>query len=136
MEKLSRKEFLKKAGIFGLTAVAGTTLLAACGGGDTGAGDSGSGAQAPPPPPPPQPMPNAAADPCESYNADLDDNDLSTRNSLKYVAVSEKDGENCLNCQFYQPDKFEGSCGGCQLFANGAVAEAGYCISWTAKQTS
>lgn len=132
MKKLSRKEFLKQAGIFGLTAVAGTSLLAACGG---GAGDGGAAEEATPPPPPKaKPKPEAMSGDCEEYNKDLSEADLSTRESLQYIAVSEKEGENCLNCQFYQPDKFEGNCGGCQLFANGAVSQKGYCISWTAKQ--
>ncbi|MCE2496399.1 MAG: high-potential iron-sulfur protein [Flavobacteriales bacterium] len=131
MEKLSRKEFLKRAGIFGLSAVAGTTLLAACGGG--GAESSGS-EESTTPPPKPQPKPESMSADCSEYNKDLSEADLSTRESLQYVAMSEKEGENCMNCQFYQPDKFEGNCGGCQLFANGAVSPKGYCISWSAKQ--
>lgn len=137
MEKLSRKEFLKRAGIFGLTAVAGTSLLAACGGGGGAESDAGSSSEpTPAPQPKPKPKPEAMSDDCSEYNKDLSEADLSTRESLQYVAESEKEGENCLNCQFYQPEKFEGNCGGCQLFANGAVSPKGYCISWSAKQSA
>ena len=133
MDKLSRKDFLKKAGLFSLTAVAASSFLASCGG-DSASGDAGT---PPPPPPPPtaKPKPKAVdnAD-CTELNKDLTEQDLSTRESLKYVAKTEKADQNCLNCQFYQPEKFEGACGGCQLFANGAVNPNGWCLSWTEKQ--
>jgi len=134
MDKLSRKDFLKRAGILGFSAVAATSFLASCG---SEPESSNSGGATPPPPPPPtaKPKPSAADDvECTDLNKDLTEADLSTRNSLKYVPKTEKEDQNCLNCQFYQPDKFDGSCGGCQLFVNGAVNPNGWCLSWTAKQ--
>lgn len=133
MDKLSRKDFIKRAGILGFSAVAAASFLASCGGSEPES--SNSGGATPPPPPAPKPKPSAVDEAeCTSLNKDLTEADLSTRNSLKYVAKSEKQDQNCTNCQFYQPDKFDGSCGGCQLFVNGAVHPNGWCLSWSAIQ--
>ncbi len=51
--------------------------------------------------------------------------------TLKYVDVSEKADQNCLNCQFYVNPK-DGK-GKCQLIPKGLVLDAGHCISWAKK---
>ncbi len=100
-----------------------------------GAGSDAGGENAAAPSPKPRPDPNMEDTDCEEYNKNLTEVELNMRESLKYVTLSEKKGENCLNCQFYEPDKFEGHCGGCQLFSDGAVSPEGYCLSWTVVQT-
>ncbi len=107
---MTRKEFLKKFGAMSATAFATSAILGACAGGEKG----------------------TEAD-CSRYNASLTDQDLETRKNLGYVEKSPKPDQNCSNCRFWQPDKFEGACGGCQLFANGAVNPEGYCKSWVTK---
>ncbi|MEE2678869.1 MAG: high-potential iron-sulfur protein [Myxococcota bacterium] len=51
--------------------------------------------------------------------------------ALQYVAKSPKADQNCGNCQLYTAG--EGGTGKCQLFVNGVVGEAGWCMSWAAK---
>lgn len=136
MSKTDRRTFLAKAGLLSLTALSGTALLQACGG-------SPEEASSESPSPKPAPAPAPAAEPeetsatvnadCDQYNADLAESDLNVRESVGYVAESPEADKICKNCRFYQPDKFEGACGGCQLFVNGAVAPGGYCKSWAAQ---
>ena len=132
MSKTDRRTFLAKAGLLSLTAFSGAALLQACGGGATEEAASSS------PKPAPAPAPAAAtpssATNCDELNANLTESDLSVRESIGYVAESPEADKICKNCRFYQPDKFEGSCGGCQLFVNGAVSPAGYCKSWAAAE--
>lgn len=129
--KTDRRTFLAKAGLLSLTALSGAALLQACGGGPEEAStDAGS--------PGPAPAPAAAAESeavdCSNLNAPLTDSDKEVRQSVGYAAKSPVEGKNCLNCRFYQPDKFEGDCGGCQLFVNGAVNPDGWCKSWAATE--
>ena len=65
-------------------------------------------------------------------NANLTEQDMATRNALAYVDQSEDPEKNCSNCRFFQPEKFAGACGGCQLFPNGGVNPNGNCKSWAA----
>ena len=51
--------------------------------------------------------------------------------ALQYVPKSEKADQNCGNCQLYTATA-EGM-GKCQLFQEGLVAEAGWCMSWAQK---
>lgn len=132
MSKTDRRTFLAKAGLLSLTAFSGAALLQACGGSATEEAASSS------PKPAPAPAPAAAAtesaSSCDDLNANLAESDLSVRESVGYVAESPEAEKICKNCRFYQPDKFEGSCGGCQLFVNGAVNPGGYCKSWAAAE--
>ena len=51
--------------------------------------------------------------------------------SLQHVEKSAKEGQMCSNCMLYTAG--EGGRGKCQLFAEGTVAEAGWCMSWAKK---
>jgi hypothetical protein len=136
MTKTDRRTFLTKAGILSLTAFSGVALLQACGGSPE---EASSDSPSPKPAPAPAPAASEAATEaatadCDQYNSDLAESDLSVRESVGYVAESPEADKICKNCRFYQPDKFEGACGGCQLFVNGAVAPGGYCKSWAAAE--
>ena len=144
MDKLTRKDFLKRAGLFGLGAMSAAALLQACGGGEESSSEASNGAQGPMKSPPkatskPDPKPAVAEAPandgaadCSKLNAGLTDQDKTVRDAVGYMDQSTEADKNCTNCRFWQPDKFDGPCGGCQLFANGAVNPAGYCKSWAA----
>jgi hypothetical protein len=54
-----------------------------------------------------------------------------TVQALQYKTQSDKPDQNCKNCQFYTAGA--GGKGKCQLFTQGLVAEAGWCMSWTKK---
>ncbi len=54
-----------------------------------------------------------------------------TAQALQYTDVSAKPDQTCANCQFYTAG--DGAKGKCQLFPQGLVAEAGWCMSWTKK---
>ncbi len=132
MSDSGRRQFIAKFGLLSLSALSATTLLQACGNGESPAESSAS----PSPKPAPSPAPAAAEEEvvenidCSTYNEGLSETDLKTRESLGYIMESEKADQNCKNCRFYKPNKFKGDCGGCQLFANGAVASGGWCKSW------
>ena len=53
--------------------------------------------------------------------------------ALGYVAKSEKEGEDCANCLFYEAGS--GGTGKCQLMPvpGGVVAEAAWCTSYSKK---
>jgi hypothetical protein len=51
--------------------------------------------------------------------------------ALQYTNVSQKADQNCAGCQLFTAGG--GGLGKCQLFAQGAVTEAGWCASWAAK---
>ncbi len=133
MKKTDRRSFIAQAGVLSLTAFSGVALLQACSGGTSEVDTSKS----PSPKPSPSPSPAAAEtqssqDICAVHNADLTEADLSVRKSLSYIELSEIEDQNCRNCRFYMADKFEGPCGGCQLFVNGAVSPKAWCKSWAA----
>lgn len=122
MEKTNRRAFLSKASILGLGAISGAALLQACSNSQSQENAS----------PSPSPSPAPAAASCDDHNIELSESDLSVRESVGYIAVSEKEDQICKNCRFYQADKFAGACGGCQLFVNGSVDPAAWCKSWAA----
>jgi hypothetical protein len=49
--------------------------------------------------------------------------------ALKYVEVSEVEGQNCANCVLYRPSDEEGW-GACSALQNNLVAKEGWCIAW------
>lgn len=51
--------------------------------------------------------------------------------ALQYLDVSNRPGENCLNCQFYTPG--ESGTGKCTLIPVGLVSEGGSCASYVTK---
>tara|TARA_R110002050_G_scaffold43127_1_gene103612 strand:- start:3631 stop:4038 length:408 start_codon:yes stop_codon:yes gene_type:complete len=134
MSDNGRRQFIAKFGILSLSALSATTLLQACANGEAPAETKGS------PSPKPAPAPAAAEEKvaenidCSTYNKNLTETDLKTRESLGYIEQSEKADQNCSNCRFYNPAKFKGDCGACQLFANGAVASGAWCKTWAVKE--
>ncbi|MFP4507159.1 MAG: high-potential iron-sulfur protein [Cyclobacteriaceae bacterium] len=138
MKKMDRKSFLRKVGMLSITAISGSALLNACGG-STDQNLENRGApeenEAEPFGETAEPLQEEAQEvDCSEYNQDLTEADLQTREALKYVDESPKPEQQCSNCRFWQPDKFEGACGGCQLF-KGAVDPQGWCQSWVVQQT-
>lgn len=130
MQKTNRRAFLSKAGLLGIGALSGAALLQACGGGEAKIEENSS--------PAPSPMAaseeaEAVAADCASHNAKLSESDLEVRKSIGYLEQSEMADQNCQNCRFYLADKFDGDCGGCQLFVNGSVNPDAWCKSWAAK---
>jgi hypothetical protein len=131
MNDNGRRQFIAKFGILSLSALSATTLLQACANGEAPAETKSS--------PSPKPAPAAAEEvveniDCSTYNENLSPTDLKTRESLGYIEQSEKADQNCSNCRFYNPAKFKGDCGACQLFANGAVASGAWCKTWAVKE--
>lgn len=122
-ETISRKEFFQKCALMGLAVTGGASLLAACGGGESGSSGTAQKTTA---------QTGGAADPCGDTTG-LNDTDLQMRSNLKYVAKSAEEGKNCANCKFYLADQHGESCGGCQLF-KGPVSPEGNCSSWFAKE--
>lgn len=139
MKKMNRKSFIKKAGVLSLTAVSGAALLASCGGSSSESDNSTVENATDPAPSSESPAVEApsqtqASVDCSEYNQELTEADLNMRQNLEYVEESPKEDQLCNNCRFWLPDKFEGSCGGCQLLANGAVNPQGWCRSWVTQQ--
>ena len=127
---LSRRDFLLRVSALGAFAAGSSTLLSACGGGESGGGSGSSGSTNTPAA---EPETQAAAD-CNDLSGLSDaDRTASTnmRTTLQYKEVSEVDGSTCANCQLYTAP--ENGCGGCQLFAGPVTAE-GWCASWSIKQ--
>lgn len=115
-KSLNRKDFLKQFGLMGVAVVGATTLITACGGGET---------------PAPAEVPAAAAvDPCTDTTG-LTETDLTLRRNLNYIEETTIAEQRCDNCQLYKAP--ENGCGGCLLFA-GPVTAAGWCSSWVATQ--
>ena len=52
--------------------------------------------------------------------------------ALKYVAVSDVEGQNCSNCALYQGTP-ESEAGPCALFPSMNVSGPGWCSAWVAK---
>ena len=139
MKMMTRNSFVKKAGVFGLTILSGPAWLSACGGSTSETKNNVIPDESAPPPSASDPATEAPAQAqiqadCSEYNQELTEADLQMRKSLEYVAESPTENQFCTNCRFWQPDDFEGACGGCQLFAKGAVNPQGWCRSWVAKE--
>jgi len=56
------------------------------------------------------------------------DVDSAQAQALKYVAVSEMEGQNCIGCALYQGG--DADAGGCPLFQGSNVAGAGWCSAY------
>lgn len=134
MSKTDRRTFLAKAGLLSLTALSGTALLQACGGGESEASSTEGSSSPAPAPAPAAAEESSSAINCDEHNTALTESDKQVRTSVDYQKESPVEGKICKNCRFYQPDKFEGACGGCQLFVNGAVNPGGWCKSWAAAE--
>lgn len=114
---LSRRSFLGRLTAVGGAALGGSALLSACGGDNAGTEGAAGGARV------------VEASSCEGYGT-IDAAGLQTRQSLKYVDASPKEGQHCQNCRFYNQPQNASPCGGCQLFP-GPVSPGGWCQSWT-----
>lgn len=133
---MDRKQFLSRLAAVGTTAVVAPLWLAGCGGSeDSGSASTKSAPAAPQakpdPKPAPKPEPQTAElgpDACQDYSG-LSETDLQTRQNLKYVAQSEKEGQYCSNCQLYNQPEQPGGCGGCKLF-KGPVHPNGWCMTY------
>ncbi len=134
---LSRRHFLTRVAAVGTLAVGGSTILAACGGGDT-------------PAPTTEPASNAAAtvdaapaaagdselavvdaSTCQGYDT-IDEAGMTMRTTLTYTDSSPEAGKHCGNCLLQKAHEADSNCLGCQLFA-GPVSPAGWCQSWAAQ---
>lgn len=111
-EELSRRAFMRKVGAVAAT-LAGGYVVSACGG-----GERAPGAQ------------TSAAPDCSDLTG-LTEQEKSMRATLQYVEVSEVEGRNCLNCNFYSQEE-GAACGACTLI-KGPIAPNGWCASWVAK---
>jgi hypothetical protein len=127
-DRVSRRRFLQSVGIAGVVG-AGSSLLAACGGGSSDS--SGSGSSASDSDGGTGGTTTASAD-CSDLS-DLSDAQKKQRdqmvNSLQYVEETPNPEKNCANCSLYIKSEYGEGCGGCQLFP-GPVAANGYCNSW------
>lgn len=136
---LSRRDLLKSA-VSGVAVFGGMAVITACG----GEGKKPEPEMKKEEPKKEEPMPEAKAeekpaedmaantetgDPCSDLS-DVEDDEINKRNNIfKYQEKSEKEGQNCANCQLYKKPEAEGDCGGCTLFA-GPVQTGGWCPSW------
>ena len=135
-----RRRFLK-LGLAGAVALPAAAALSACGGESEPAAGSAprSGGAASPPEPAPAPQPTRAPAPAPggAPSADALVTELpamaATVQALQYTNQSTKPDQRCANCQFYTPSAPDAQRGACQLFAQGRVAAAGWCASWTPK---
>ena len=130
-EKLDRRTFFKRAATIGAAVTGAGALLSACksesGGSESGSakqaeksGGSGSAAK----------QAKGGGDLNCMDAPDLTDAQKNTRKSLKYADSSDKEGQLCDNCQYWEPPKNEGECGGCQVVP-GPIHPKGWCSSWT-----
>ncbi|NNE71896.1 MAG: hypothetical protein HKN29_16245 [Rhodothermales bacterium] len=117
----SRRDFLKRFSAAGAIGISASTVLAACGGGES----AEPAAEAP-----------AAAAPAEGCmdTTGLTEQEIAMRDSLQYVDVTPDPEKNCLNCSLYLAAAEGAACGGCNLL-KGPIAPNGYCISWAPAQT-
>jgi hypothetical protein len=128
-EKLDRRTFFKRAATLGAAVTGAGALLSACkseGGGsaDKSAGTSGGTGSAAK-----QPKGGGGGELNCMDAPDLTKAQKNTRKSLKYADSSDKEGEYCDNCQYWEPAKNEGECGGCQVVP-GPIHPKGWCSSW------
>jgi len=110
MSNLTKREFLKRAGFFGLAVVGAGALMNSCGGGEKAA-DGGSK--------------------CNDLSG-LTEDEKKLRANYEYITVTKDAAKNCQNCQFYTAPANAGDCGGCQLF-KGPVEANGWCKTWVQK---
>jgi len=121
-EKMNRRQFVKRAGVFGLAGMA-AVYLPGCG--KDQAEELGSQ---------PRNAVNAAmeaADPCNDISQ-LAPDERTTRTTFKYQPRAQDPTKLCVTCNFWIPDPKGGLCGTCTL-VKGPVHPKGSCISWVEK---
>jgi hypothetical protein len=124
-----------------LTGLASSAWLSGCGSGDEPSSDTQvDPVDAKPAPPSPDPTPTPAPEPDPPVAGGAAGGgglvtDLSASAplvaALQYTNVSQKPDQDCAGCQLFTAGR--GGLGKCQLFAQGAVTEGGWCASWAAK---
>ena len=132
---INRKEFFKRLGILGISAVSVSTFLEACGGNrkpDTQGSDLHEPQSNNQTESKPKTQPKKQADPCTDVSG-LSKADLKNRQNLKYEGKTTFPGKDCSNCQFYIAPHGGGSCGTCQV-VKGPINPKGHCSAWVAKQ--
>ncbi len=121
-DKINRREFVQRAGIWGLAGVVAVYLPGCVG---EQAEELGS-----------QPH-NAiqaakeAADPCNDLSQ-LTPDERATRTNFKYQARAKDPTKLCVTCSFWVPDPKGGLCGACTLVKGPVHPKAG-CMSWAEK---
>jgi len=121
-EKMNRRQFVKRAGVFGLAGVA-AVYLPGCG--KDQAEELGSK---------PHNAVSAAmeaADPCNDISQ-LTPDERTTRSTFKYEPRAKDATKLCVTCNFWIPDPKGGLCGTCTL-VKGPVHPKGSCMSWVEK---
>ncbi len=144
-DQLDRRAFLRVALGAPLAIPAAGALLGAmaCGGQDTTTAEAPPAAPPAPAAPKAPPVPAAPAAPAGgdavSAGGEGGEKKLVTEvpasaalvSQLQYVNESAKPDQNCTNCMFYSDEG--GGLGKCQLFPQGYVKAAGWCMSWAKK---
>ena len=120
--KMNRREFVQRAGIFSLAGVAAVVLPGCVGDqAEELAAKPHSAIQAA----------QEAADPCND-TSQLSPGELATRTTFKYEVRAKDPTKLCVTCNFWIPDPKEGLCGTCTL-VKGPVHPKGSCMSWVEK---
>lgn len=121
---ISRKEFLQRLSLLGLSVFGAAGVLNSCGSSDNGGGQTQK---------PVTPPPAAEKDPCGDTTG-LTETDLNIRKNFQYVAKSTDPSKVCDNCQFWKAPEAGAFCGGCQII-QGPMNPKGYCNQWLQKTT-
>jgi hypothetical protein len=118
MSKISRKHFIKNILFSGAVLFGGSTLLAACGGGEKKSAENKN-------------TNSSAKDPCSDVS-NLSDSDLATRKQFNYKGQTPNSDKFCSNCLHWHPPTNQGPCGTCEL-VKGPINPNGYCDQWMQK---
>lgn len=120
-KRVTRRDFLLRVGVLGLTGLGAGSLLSACGGQQQRSASTGT-----------EPAPSAELS-CMDVSG-LTAEEIQMRESLQYVDHSPYPDKLCSNCQLYVPASSPNQCGACQLF-KGPIHPNGYCTSWVQQVT-
>jgi hypothetical protein len=120
--KMNRRQFVQRAGFFGLAGLAAVYLPGCVGDQAEELGSKPHNAiQAA----------REAADPCNDLSQ-LTPDERVTRTTFKYQPLAKDPTKLCVTCNFWIPDPKGGLCGTCTL-VKGPVHPKGGCISWAEK---
>ncbi len=121
-DRMNRRQFVKKAGVWGLVGVA-AVYLPGCGQEEAEelAAKPHNAIQAA----------REAADPCNDVSQ-LSPGERTTRTTFKYQARAKDPTKLCVTCNFWVPDPKGGLCGTCTLVKGPIHPKAG-CMSWAEK---
>lgn len=119
---MDRREFIRRAGMFGLAGAA-VVLLPGC------AGDKAEEAASKPHDA--VEAAKEAADPCSDVSQ-LTPPEQATRRTFKYEPRAKDPTKLCTTCNFWIPDPDGGLCGTCTL-VKGPIHPKGSCMSWAQK---